>query len=42
MTKKIDKKKIIIILILVITLIIILRIVNGIKLIESRLEEKVD
>ena len=42
MTKKINKKKIIIILILVITLIIILRIVNGIKVIESRLEEKVD
>lgn len=42
MTKKINKKKIIIILILVITLIIILRIVNGIKIIESRLEEKVD
>ncbi len=42
MTKKINKRKIIIFLILVFLFIIILRLVNGIKIIESRLEEKVD
>ena len=42
MTKKMNKKKVIIISLIIIVSIIILRVVNGVKVIESSLEEKED
>ena len=42
MTKQINKKKIIIISLIIIVFIIVLRVVNGVKVIESSLEEKED
>ena len=42
MTKKVSKNKIIILILIVFILIIIFRLINGIKIINSRLEEKED